>query len=87
MDELFEELSSAGVSSVSFGVLRFAGYEESRLMFEAAAAMGTNEALAGREQIIAKLSKLVRQYSMVPRNEMQEWRPDALSPPSLDSFR
>ena len=87
LDELFEELSSAGVSSVSFGVLRFAGYEESRLMFEAAAAMGTNEALAGREQIIAKLSKLVRQYSMVPRNEMQEWRPDALSPPSLDSFR
>jgi DNA repair photolyase len=85
-DELFEELSSAGVSSVSFGVLRFAGYEESRLMFEARAAMGTNEALAGQEQIIAKLSKLVRQYSMVPKNEL-EWRPDAQSSVSLDSFQ
>jgi DNA repair photolyase len=87
LDGLFEELSSAGVSSVTFGVLRFAGYEESRLMFEATAGVGTNEALAGREQVIAKLSELVRGYSMVPRDEMPEWRPDALSPPSLDSFQ
>ena len=87
LDELFEELSSAGVSSVSFGVLRFAGYEESKLMFEATAAMEMNEALAGREQIMAKLSKLVRQYSMVPKNEMLEWRPGAQSPSSLDNFQ
>jgi len=87
LDELFEELSSAGVSSVSFGILRFEGYEESRLMFEAAAAMRTKDALAGREQIIAKLSKLVRQYSMVPKDEMPEWEPEAQSPPSLDRFR
>jgi DNA repair photolyase len=87
LDELFEELSSAGVSSVSFGVLRFAGYEESKLMFESTAAMGTNEALKGREQIIAKLTRLVKQYSMVPKNEMPEWRPDAQSPPSLDGFQ
>ena len=87
LDELFEELGSAGVSFVSFNVLRFAGYEESRLMFEATAAMGTKEALAGRVQIVAKLSKLVRQYSMVPKDEMLEWRPDAQSPPSLDRFQ
>jgi DNA repair photolyase len=87
LDELFEELSSAGVSSVSFGVLRLAGYEESKLMFETTAAMGTNEALAGWEQIIAKLSRLVKQYSMVPKEEMPEWRPDAQSPPSLDWFQ
>jgi DNA repair photolyase len=87
LDELFEELSSAGVSSVSFGVLRFAGYEESRLMFEATAAMGTSEALAGREYLIAKLSKLVKQYSMVPKDEMLEWRPEVQISPSLDSFK
>ena len=86
-DELFEELSSAGVLSVSFNMLRFVGYEESRLMFEATAAMGAAEALAGREQMIAKLSKLVRQYSMVPKDEKLEWRPDAQSPPSLDRFQ
>jgi len=87
LDELFEELSSAGVSFVSFGVLRFAGYEESRSMFEETAVMRTREALLGREQIIAKLSKLVRQYSMVPKDKMLEWRPEAQSPPSLDSFQ
>ena len=85
LEELFEELSSAGVSSVSFGALRFEGYEESRSMFEAAAAMGTSEALEGREQMMEKLSKLVRQYSMVPKDE-KEWRPDSEIPPSLDSF-
>ncbi|HXW95421.1 MAG TPA: radical SAM protein [Nitrososphaerales archaeon] len=87
LDELFEELSNACVSSVSFGVLRFAGYEESRSMFEATAGMGTNEALSGQQQIIAKLSKLVRHYSMVPRDEMPEWRADTQSPSSLDNFR
>jgi len=87
LEELFDELSSAGVTSVSFGILRFEGYEESRLMFEAAAAMETNEALAGREQIMAKLSKLVRQYSMVPKNEMLEWSPGDQSHPSLDGFQ
>ena len=86
LDVLFEELSSAGVSSVSLGCLRFEGYEESRLMFEATAAMGTDEALAGREQMMAKLSKLVRQYSMVP-NDQKGWRPDSEIHASLDSFR
>jgi DNA repair photolyase len=87
MDELFEELSIAGVSSVSFGVLRFAGYEESRLMFEATAGMTTSEALSGRDRVIARLSNLVRQYSMVPKDEMHEWRPNDQSAPSLDSFQ
>jgi len=87
MDELFEELSSAGVSSVSFNILRFAGYEESRLLFEATAAMGTAEALAGQEQITAKLSELVRRYSMTPKDEMVGWRPDTDSAPSLERFQ
>ena len=87
LDGLFEELSNAGVSSVSFDVLRFAGYEESRLMFEETATMGTNEALAGWEQVIAQLSKLARRYSMVPKDQAREWRVDAQSPPSLDGFQ
>jgi hypothetical protein len=49
--------------------------------------MGTSEALVGREQIVTKLTKLVRQHSMVPKDEMTEWRPSAQSPPSLDSFQ
>jgi len=87
LDELFEELSGAGVSSVSFGVLRFAGYEESRLMFEAVAAMSTSEALRGREHLITKLSKLVKHHSMVPKDEMLRWKPEAQIYSSLDSFQ
>ena len=87
LEELFEELSRAGVSSVSFNVLRFAGYEESRLMFESTAAMGTADALVGQEQITEKLSDLVKRYSMVPKDEMLTWRPDTESAPSLDRFQ
>lgn len=87
MDDLFEELGSAGVSSVSFSLLRFEGYEESRQMFEAMAGMRTDEALTGREQIVAKLSRLVRKHSMTPRDEMSGWAPGIRDSPILDDFR
>lgn len=87
LDRLFEELRSAGVTSVSFGILRFAGYEESKLMFEATAGVPTDEALKGREQMVERLSKLVKEHSMVPKDETTDWKPDVRSSPSLDSFR
>ena len=85
LDELFEELGDAGVSSVSFGILRFAGYDESRLMFEAAAGTTVQAALAGQAEVVARLSKLVRSHGMEPRDQMTEWRPEPESA-SLDSF-
>ena len=87
MDELFEELSDAGVSYVTFGILRFVGYEESRLMFEATAGMSTDTALAGQDEIVARLSELVRRHSMVPKDEMSGWTPVLDASPSLDDFR
>lgn len=84
-DKLFERLSEAGVSSVSFGVLRFTGYEESKAMFEAASGMSTAEALAGREEVVAKLRYLVRQHGMDPSEEMK-WRPGPSDGDSLDVF-
>jgi len=83
-DELFQGLSEAGVSWVSFGVLRFAGYEESRRMFEEATGMSATEALAGREDLVARLSDLVKRYGMEPKDDVQEWRLDSSS---LDMFR
>ena len=85
LDELFEELSGAAVSSVSFGVLRFAGYEESKAMFEAMAGKSVEEALVGQAEVVAKLSKLVRSHGMEPDEHMAEWRPE-LDAPSLDGF-
>ncbi len=85
LDELFEELKAAGVSSVSYNVLRFAGYEESRKMFEATARMGSSEALTGRDEVVAKLSALVSRYGMRPSGDT-EWKADAIDSMSLDGF-
>jgi DNA repair photolyase len=85
MDELFEELSEAGVSSVSFGVLRFDGYEESRKMFESRAGICTSEALSGKDEAVSRLSELVRKYSMVPNYETPRWSKDSM--PSLDDYQ
>ncbi|HEV2138333.1 MAG TPA: radical SAM protein [Nitrososphaerales archaeon] len=85
LDKLFEDLSDAGVSSVSFGILRFTGYEESKRMFEQAAHMSTAEALVGREDVVARLSDLVKRYGMESMDDTK-WKPDASASPSLDSF-
>ena len=63
-DELFQELSDAGVGSVSFSILRFAGYEDSMRMFESTAGMSTREALSGKEGVEEALSRLVREHGM-----------------------
>lgn len=86
LDRLFADLSDANVGWVSFGVLRFAGYEESRAMFEAAAGMTTSRALEGRDEVVARISRLVREHGMEPRDEMEEWKPAPEAPVSLDSF-
>jgi DNA repair photolyase len=84
LDCLLAELRDARVSWVSFGILRFTGYEESKAMFEAAAGMSTAKALTGRDDVVAKLSSLVREYGMEPKDEMSGWKPEG--PISLDSF-
>ena len=85
LEELFEELNEAGVSSISYNVLRFAGYEESKKLFEETARMSTSEALVGWEEVSAELSSLVSKYGMHHTDDMK-WSsgvPDSLS---LDSF-
>ena len=74
-DRLFEDLSAAGVSSVSFGILRFEGYEESKAMFESAAGVDAARTLDGREELGARLSGLQARYGMKPRDEAR-WRPE-----------
>ena len=84
-DKLFRDLSRAGVSSVSFGILRFLGYEESKKMFEEAARTSASEALEGREEIAAKLAGLVKSYGMEPTEDLH-WKPEEGAAPSLESF-
>jgi DNA repair photolyase len=86
LDRLFANLSEANVGWVSFGLLRFVGYEESKAMFEAASGMSTSDALVGREEVVAKLSKLVRDHGMEPRDDTTGWKADQEAPVSLDDF-
>jgi DNA repair photolyase len=86
LDRLFEDLSDARVSSVSFGVLRFAGYEESKKMFEQTAGMTAEEALVGREEVVARLSELVLRYGMAPRDVMSEWKAEPRGGATIDMF-
>jgi DNA repair photolyase len=85
LDELFEEFEESHVSQVSFGILRFSGYEESKKMFEDSARMGFAEALLGRDEMVAKLSALVSRYGMQPRDDAAAWKPGAEGP-SLDGY-
>jgi DNA repair photolyase len=84
-DKLFLDLSRAGVSSVSFGILRFLGYEESKDMFEKAARTSFAEALAGKDAMTTRLSNLVRSYGMEP-TEDESWKPEEPDATSLESF-
>jgi len=88
LERLFEDLKGAGVSTVRFGLLRFAGYEESKKMFEDSAGIEFAEALAGWEELRERLSSLVRRYGMEPRAEVRqkEVGPGA-DATSLDDFR
>jgi len=85
LDELFEELSAAGVSSVSFGILRFAGYDLSREMFEEAAGRSADSALVGREVLEGRLSRLIRKHGM-DRAEDEGRDPVPADSSSLDDF-
>ena len=85
LDRLFECLRDAGVSSVSFGVIRFTGYEESRRMFEEAARMSAAEALAGQEEVVSMLTEQVRRYGMEPTRDAK-WKPETSNDLSLDSY-
>jgi DNA repair photolyase len=86
LDQLFEELSDAGVSSVSFGILRFTGYEESKKMFEEAAQMSTAKTLVGRDGIVARLSDIVKRYEMESTDDSTGWKSNKSNLPSLDTF-
>ncbi len=86
LEGLFEDLKTAGVSEVRFGLLRFAGYEESKRMFEDSAGIEFEAAIAGWEELEERLSSLIRRHGMEPRADVrQKVGPDADA--SLDDFR
>lgn len=86
LEALFGDLSRAGVRSVSFGVLRFAGYEESRKLFEETSGMTAADALVGQEELVDTLRELVVRYGMEPTDDSR-WKPERVVSPTLDAFQ
>ncbi len=86
LEELFEELSDAGVKSVSFGILRFAGYEESKKLFEGTAGMSFQEAVVGQDEMVRRLSSLVKKHGLGQHDRRTEWIPEPQNVDSLDSY-
>jgi DNA repair photolyase len=55
---LFRRLRDAGISAISVGMLRFTGYEASRVMFEERTGVDSGNALANGAEVIAEIKQL-----------------------------
>jgi len=74
VQQLLRRLKSAGVSSVSAGILRFNGYQESKEMFERVSGMDALELTAGAEETISGVRKQIQELGFEGRDSFFEWR-------------
>lgn len=70
---LFERLKRAGVSAVSLGMLRFAGYESSRMMFEERTGIGSTEAIANSSEVYAEVREMADRAGLDTSCGSLEW--------------
>ncbi len=61
---LFRRLKQAKISAISLGMLRFVGYEASRIMFEERTGVDSNKVLEDGVRIIAGLRELAQSYGL-----------------------
>jgi DNA repair photolyase len=80
--ELLGKLKAAGVSSVSAGILRFNGYQESKEMFEKVSGTDTLELTVGAEETISAVRKMVGELGFEGRDSFFEWHPQG----GMDEF-
>jgi DNA repair photolyase len=87
LDQLFGSLKEAEVSSVTVGLLRFAGYEQSKRMFEERSGQNVEELIEGgstvRQQVISKATE----HGLDTSGSSLSWSPgDDKEAPTLDRF-
>jgi DNA repair photolyase len=71
---LFAKLKEAGISAISLGVLRFTGYEASKIMFEKRTGIDSTEALANGVEIIGEVEELAESAGLDISCRSLEWR-------------
>ncbi len=70
---LFSRLKQAAVSAVSLGVLRFIGYEASKVMFEERTGVSSREALANSSEVYTKIKEAAHRAGLDTSCSSLEW--------------
>ena len=87
---LLGKLKAAGVSCVTVGMLRFIGYEESRIMFEERAKVRSANVMLGEGKINEEIVKLVSRHGLGGYEEILNWKEEEDFPrgvtPTLDEY-
>ncbi len=88
LDWLFEQLSGSGVSALSPGLLRFVGYEESRVMFEERTGQNASNALIDGPSVMKEIMALAEHHNLDTSCSALNWRGQGkvAEPTSLESF-
>jgi DNA repair photolyase len=64
LDALIRRLGDIGVSAVMPGLLRFQGYEESKIMFENTTGRTTSELLIGGREILTRINEIIKRHNL-----------------------
>ncbi len=73
LERLIDRLAEAGVSSVSPGILRFQGYDESKAMFERTTGTPSAQLMQGGDETLARVQELLRRHSLDRSEELFRW--------------
>jgi DNA repair photolyase len=74
LESVFAELKRAKISGISLGMLRFIGYEASRVMFEERTGVTSKEALARGSEVMQKARDLAAKHGLDTTLSSLSWR-------------
>jgi DNA repair photolyase len=84
VDYVLKKLKVARVSCVVFGMLRFVGYEESRIMFEERTNKSSASVMMGEREVRERVGKLVAGHGLSDSESVLEWKGEPLA--TLDDY-
>jgi hypothetical protein len=86
MQSLFQKIKIARVATVNLGVLRFIGYEESRIMFEERTGKTAREVMIDGQEVRRKLVEMAHGYGLDTSGACLSWKPSEGPAGTLEYF-
>jgi DNA repair photolyase len=87
LDQLFQNLKKAEVSSVAIGLLRFTGYEQSKQMFEERSGHDSERLIESGSFVRQQIVRKANEYGLDTSGSSLSWSPGGHdTAPNLDSF-